>query len=320
MEKIATIQDSYFVLGDTQHNNHEDTLKLNAEFFNYLEITEKCDFTVQLDKENFIQNACCIIRDFRLIKKKHPFREMSYDLFFYKDLLAPIEKFFGNSQKKDYNLTVRDAEERFLFSCKLQNDFSVRKYIVEKHTKIIFEKYENSVVLKLEYIPFDEQQKDVEFEVLSDKPLQQIYYGAPGTGKSHTINRDTKGRMTFRTTFHPDSDYSTFVGAYKPVMEEVETRVVPVVLSNGAAFDQNCGTLKERKISYKFVKQTFMKAYIAAWRAFINNSNVTTTTQTPSPLSLTYDNQTWTLEEVTNDKVLYTKEEIISVEEYKKEV
>lgn len=157
-------------------------------------------------------------------------------------------------------------------------------------------------------------------EFLSNQPLQQIFYGAPGTGKSYTINRETKGRMTFRTTFHPDSDYSTFVGAYKPVMEEVETRVVPVVLSNGAAFDQNCGTLKERRISYKFVKQTFMKAYIAAWRAFINNSNVTITTQTPSPLSLSSDDQTWILEEVTNDKVLYTKEEIISVEEYRKEV
>ena len=50
-------------------------------------------------------------------------------------------------------------------------------------------------------------------------PLQQIFYGAPGTGKSHTINRETKGHKTFRTTFHPDSDYSTFVGCYKPMAE-----------------------------------------------------------------------------------------------------
>ena len=50
--------------------------------------------------------------------------------------------------------------------------------------------------------------------------IQQIFYGAPGTGKSNTIKRKTKlaeeeGRV-FRTTFHPDSDYSTFVGCYKP--------------------------------------------------------------------------------------------------------
>lgn len=50
--------------------------------------------------------------------------------------------------------------------------------------------------------------------------LQQIYYGAPGTGKSNTIKEKTyqaekEGRV-YRTTFHPDSDYSTFVGCYKP--------------------------------------------------------------------------------------------------------
>lgn len=54
-------------------------------------------------------------------------------------------------------------------------------------------------------------------------PLQQITYGAPGTGKSFGIDEDLKKyHMTaIRTTFHPDSDYSTFVGAYKPQMEVV---------------------------------------------------------------------------------------------------
>ena len=151
-------------------------------------------------------------------------------------------------------------------------------------------------------------------------PLQQIFYGAPGTGKSHTINRETKGHKTFRITFHPDSDYSTFVGTYKPVMEEVETRVVPVVLNNGTIFDQNNGTLKEKKIGYKFVKQAFMKAYIAAWRTFTNNSNVTITSQAPSPISLSYNNQTWILTAVSDDSVLYTKEDIMSVDEYKNNV
>lgn len=52
--------------------------------------------------------------------------------------------------------------------------------------------------------------------------FQQIFYGAPGTGKSHSIKDDAavkeaqKKNLVFRTTFHPDSDYSTFVGCYKP--------------------------------------------------------------------------------------------------------
>ena len=56
----------------------------------------------------------------------------------------------------------------------------------------------------------------------SKNSRQQIFYGAPGTGKSNTIKEKTEkaekeGRV-FRTTFHPDSDYSTFVGCYKPGM------------------------------------------------------------------------------------------------------
>lgn len=101
-----------------------------------------------------------------------------------------------------------------------------------------------------------------------DLPLQQITYGAPGTGKSHGIKKETAGKSVIRTTFHPDSDYSTFVGAYKPVMEETDVRVVPVVLNNGASFDQNNGTLKEKRISYKFVKQAFLKAYLGAWKKY----------------------------------------------------
>lgn len=66
---------------------------------------------------------------------------------------------------------------------------------------------------------------------------QQIFYGAPGTGKSHSIKDDAavkeaeKKNLVFRTTFHPDSDYSTFVGAYKPTMKSSERIYSPEELT-----------------------------------------------------------------------------------------
>lgn len=77
-------------------------------------------------------------------------------------------------------------------------------------------------------------------------PLQRIYYGAPGTGKSNEIklmtgNGTFSKNYTLRTTFHPDSDYSSFVGAYKPIW-------------NG------------EKIIYVFRPQSFLRAYIEAWK------------------------------------------------------
>ena len=107
-------------------------------------------------------------------------------------------------------------------------------------------------------------------DIVIDKlPRQQIYYGAPGTGKSHATNEVTSNYPnTIRTTFHPDSDYSTFVGAYKPTMEEVEVKTIPVVVAGGITLEQNKGTYKEKKIVYKFVKQAFLKAYVKAWKLF----------------------------------------------------
>lgn len=109
--------------------------------------------------------------------------------------------------------------------------------------------------------PYDDGKKDglEEKEVIakSSSSLQQIFYGAPGTGKSYEINDLTKAYSTIRTTFHPDSDYSTFVGAYKPTMEETPVYGV-----------QGFEVAKEKRITYTFVKQAFLKAYLGAWQKY----------------------------------------------------
>lgn len=78
----------------------------------------------------------------------------------------------------------------------------------------------------------------------SHLPLQKIFYGAPGTGKSHTVDKDyVKSNKCFRITFHPDTDYANFVGCYKPKM----------------------GGPSGEDITYSFVPQVFLNAYIYAW-------------------------------------------------------
>lgn len=98
---------------------------------------------------------------------------------------------------------------------------------------------------------------------LTKEELQKIYYGAPGTGKSFEINKITKNKEVIRTTFHPDSDYSTFVGAYKPTSIEVPVRDVTgkVIIENGQIVTEN-------RIVYEFVEQAFLQAYIKAWEAY----------------------------------------------------
>ena len=100
----------------------------------------------------------------------------------------------------------------------------------------------------------------------SDISLQQIFYGAPGTGKSHAINELTAGKDVIRTTFHPDTDYSTFVGAYKPTTKSVP--VTTVIGTNAVPVMYNGKGMMEDKIVYEYVSQAFLQAYVAAWRKY----------------------------------------------------
>lgn len=56
------------------------------------------------------------------------------------------------------------------------------------------------------------------------EPHNLIFFGAPGTGKSHQLNQLAKGSFAkenvSRVTFYPDYTYSQFVGCYKPCTNE----------------------------------------------------------------------------------------------------
>ncbi len=128
---------------------------------------------------------------------------------------------------------------------------------------------------------------------VNSKFIQRIYYGAPGTGKSYSVKKITEGCEVVRTTYHPDSDYSTFVGCYKPETD-----------ANG-------------KVSYAFTKQAFTEAYIKAWKqlsqaSFSQPQNQTTqlSVANPSNKPTTYQNERgsdYYIQEVIEDEIRYKR-------------
>lgn len=128
------------------------------------------------------------------------------------------------------------------------------------------------------YIFFSRIEEDLSNTIpsdLSNFPLQKIFYGAPGTGKSHRIKKqlnemNVPKENVFRTTFHPDSDYSTFVGAYKPTMKR-QYRYDGKVKAKYYEDDDLAGARKDdviidKVIQYDFVPQVFIKAYTRAYQ------------------------------------------------------
>ena len=81
-----------------------------------------------------------------------------------------------------------------------------------------------------------------------------LFYGVPGCGKSHSVERDYESQITneqckVRVVFHPDYTYSDFVGQVMPVLEKVK---------------KNDGT-EEEKLQYKFVPGPFTRILDVAY-------------------------------------------------------
>ena len=79
---------------------------------------------------------------------------------------------------------------------------------------------------------------------------QKIFFGTPGSGKSRKVADIVKGHddETFRVTFHPDTDYASFVGCYKPITKGAFT------LSDTGIDEQSL--MEEFKKSSKYKNET----------------------------------------------------------------
>lgn len=170
----------------------------------------------------------------------------------------------------------KDWKDFFLETLHLESDKNLDDYFaIKKKTStqyilyylpkdIVFSNF-FSIASSNQILFIPEKSEELKEELETLMPYQSIYYGAPGTGKSHSVKCETeawekKGRVV-RTTFHPDSDYSTFVGAYKPTTESVQRYDI-----YNKPMTRDGVPVMEPVITYEFVEQAFLQAYIDAWR------------------------------------------------------
>ena len=143
------------------------------------------------------------------------------------DLISSNEQLF----KSPSNAGV--SEEYFFNTFQ----FGIYDILTDETAPIIFEFYSGL-------------QQDVITSGLTGPGINLLIYGAPGTGKSYTVDKDyIKSSKSFRITFHPDTDYAAFVGCYKP--ETID------VVEDGKV---------KTKVGYGFHKQVFLEAYVEAWK------------------------------------------------------
>jgi type II restriction-modification system restriction subunit len=127
------------------------------------------------------------------------------------------EDCFNKIQAK---LGLSDQSAWFIseISTRNQDELHFTAHIVDRNNS---QTYDNTESRKAIFQSFLNQQLDITSSRQEGNKysLQEIYFGAPGSGKSHRVSKELDNideARIFRTTFHPDSDYASFVGCYKP--------------------------------------------------------------------------------------------------------
>lgn len=268
--------------------------------------------TVRFNKEN-LQKAILFIAS--ILPRKYDnsaiHRTEPFSSTFVFDQLALLDAFFSIdgikveartqtwNSRKDVMKKSGEIDNRFYFNGLLEDvtyinnkgehktaKFTIRNYLAGGYSDLHIKKADNGIfdVWVTNTFEYKDDGKESRYEEVdktsTSDSRQQIFYGAPGTGKSHRIKEQLKAlnvpkENIFRTTFHPDSDFSTFVGAYKPTMKR-QYRYDGKVKAKYYEDDDLAGAKKDeviidKVIQYDFVPQTFIKAYV---RAYQTNENV----------------------------------------------
>ncbi len=279
MIKIIHSQDAG--LKTSPKKSGETSLNLSNEIMEFIisPIPEKghdTPISFLLYKEDFLKGLAHIVANLPLYKSSSSnSTEVIFSEAYFYELLSSIQDFFGEQTTKTYNVNIlRRSDSRIYLNSLRKGSFSIRDFLIEEITALIFTKNDHGdniirldVTKNLPDSATEETKESSETETSEyTTPHQIIFYGAPGTGKSHKIKEQLEGvpkENIFRTTFHPDSDYSTFVGAYKPTRGK---RPLYGLFGDKTIRLHDKEDLDEDTITYKFIPQAFLNAYMQAYR------------------------------------------------------
>ena len=203
------------------------------------------DYQFRFDKDNLLEYMHEVKMEY-VFQKMNKYKDASIETW--NELCATIQ----SMQPSEMNINISkymDASRVYVRADEEIFSKIFRKITVPKLTDVEFVRDDDLkefvILLHVNYeFKNNENDEDGEDNIISEKitfetgyespfPRNRILFGAPGTGKSFTINNDREELLGVdneddyeRVTFHPDYSYANFVGTYKPVMVDDSTEVI----------------------------------------------------------------------------------------------
>ena len=206
----------------------------------------------QLSKDNtndaFIDNLLEKFTDWFILKDgiTHNYYKSSFSSN-RERIIAELKK-YEELYKQEFNSSIFQIENENLNLKinEIENNIYKEEGIFFEFSKKISTHMPRAILGKNNYLKFlleilKEKQNQKSNSALKN-PINKIYFGAPGTGKSHAVEELVGNKRSFRTVFHSDMQNSDFIGTLKPAVED-------------------------GNVTYRFQPGTFSKALRAAWNA-----------------------------------------------------
>lgn len=158
--------------------------------------------------------------------------------------------------------------ENAAFPEKMEPSFiGTEKWSIDKLDTDLFKNIENEEKKPYTNVNSSKQNIYPAVKIQLDIPRNKIVYGAPGTGKSYSLNEEVielfkHEELLSRITFHPDYTYSQFIGTYKPVPLYKKTNNEIYKADKTEVLQESL----EPVIDYQFVPGPFLETLVKSYK------------------------------------------------------
>lgn len=201
--KIKFIHSQDAGLKVSPKNSGETSLNLSTEIMEYIiepipEKGQNIPISFILYKGDFLKGLAYIITNLPLYKSSSTnCTKIEFSDSYFDELYSSIQEFFGNQSEAIYDVNIfRRSDSRIYLNDLRKGSFSIRNFLIEELSVLKFYKSNGRNVIRLDVVDnlLDNEKNEIVEDASHElRPSsQKIFYGAPGSGKSHKVQKLTE--------------------------------------------------------------------------------------------------------------------------------